>query len=127
MNIRKKNTECNEINSVNPLYLRIIDMKGQFKKGKGDNVWYLIIFGDADVLRKFANIWKSIRAKIEENTGGIVQYDKDYMKIKFESNDNLPTDNIINMHQVTIIIRSVFAQNGKFYPELFLDDALYEL
>ena len=124
---KKKITECNEINSVNPLYLRIKDMKGQFKKGKGDNVWYLIIFGDADVLRKFENIWKSIRAKIEENTGGIVQYDKDYMKIKFESNDNLPTDNIVNMHQVTIIIRSVFAQNGKFYPQLFLDDALYEL
>ena len=124
---KKKITECNEINSVNPLYLRIKDMKGQFKKGKGDNVWYLIIFGDADVLRNFANIWKSIRAKIEENTGGIVQYDKDYMKIKFESNDNLPTDNIVNMHQVTIIIRSVFAQNGKFYPQLFLDDALYEL
>ena len=32
MNIRKKITECNEINSVNPLYLRIKDMKGQFKK-----------------------------------------------------------------------------------------------
>ena len=30
MNIRKKNTECNEINSVNPLYLRIADIKGQF-------------------------------------------------------------------------------------------------
>ena len=55
MNIRKKITECNEINSVNPLYLSIKDMKGQFKKGKSDNVWYLIIFGDADVLRKFAN------------------------------------------------------------------------
>ena len=124
---KKKITECSEINSVNKVYLRIIDMKGQFKKGKGDNVWYLIIFGDADVLRKFANIWKSIRAKIEENTGGIVQYDKDYMKIKFESNDNLPTDNIVNMHLVTIIIRSVFAQNSKCYPQLFLDDALYEL
>ena len=82
MNIRKKNTECNEINSVNPLYLRIADMKGQFKKGKNDNVQYLIIFGDENVLRIFANIWKSIRAKIEENTGGIVQYGKDYMKIK---------------------------------------------
>ena len=124
---KKKITECNEINSVNPLYLRIKDMKGQFKKGKGDNVWYLIIFGDSDVLRKFANIWKSIRAKIEEITGGIVQYDKDYIKIKFESNDNLPTYKIVNMHQVTIIIRSVFAQNGKFYPQLFLDDALYKL
>ena len=102
-------------------------MKGQFIKGKDDNVWYLIISGDADVLRKFANIWKSIKAKIEENTGGVVQYDKNYMKIKLESNDNLPTDNIVNMHQVTIIIGSIFAQNGKFYPQLFLDDALYEL
>ena len=96
------------------------DMKGQFKKDKGDNVWYLIIFGDADVSRKFSNIWKSIRAKIEENT-------KITMKTKFESNDNLPIDNIVNMHQVTIIIRSVFAQNHKFYPQLFLDDALSEL
>ena len=47
LNIRKKMTECNKINSVNPFYLRIKDMKGQFKKGKGDNVWYLITFGDA--------------------------------------------------------------------------------
>ena len=124
---KKKITECNEINIVSSLYLMIKDMKGQFKKGKCDNVWYLIIFGDADVLRKFANIWKSIRAKIEENTGGIVQCDKDYMKIKFESNYNLPTDNIVKMYLVTIIIRSVFAQNGKFYCQLFLDDAIYEL
>ena len=102
-------------------------MKGQFKKSKDDNVWHLIIFGDADVLRKFADIWKSIKAKIEKNTGGIVQYDKDYMKIKFKSNDNLPTDNIVDMHQVTRIIRSVFAQNGKFYPQLFLHDGLYNL
>ena len=58
-----------------------------------------MIFGDADVLRKFANIWKSIRAKIEENTGGIVQYNKDYMRIKFESNDNLPADIIVIMLQ----------------------------
>ena len=56
--------------------MRIKDIKGQFKKGKGGNVWHLIIFDDADILRKFANIWKSMRAKIEGNTGGIVQYDK---------------------------------------------------
>ena len=41
------------------------------------------------------------------------------MKMKFESNDNLPIDDIVNMHQVTIIIRSDFAQNGKVYPQLF--------
>ena len=102
-------------------------MKDQLKKGKGDNLWYLIIFADADVLKKFANIWKSIRAKVEENTGSIVQCDKDYMRIKFESNDSLPADIIINMDQVTIIIRRVFAQNGKFYPQLFLNNSLHEL
>ena len=127
MNIIKKITECDEINSVSPLYLGITDMKGQFKKGKGDNVWYLIIYSDENVLKIFVNIWKSIRAKIEENTGSIVQYDKDYMRKKFENNDNLPKDNIVNIRLTTIIIRSVFAQTIKFSPQLFLDDALYEL
>ena len=56
-------------------------MKSQFKKGESENVWYLVIFGDAELLRKFANIWKNIRASIEENAGDIVQYDKDYMRI----------------------------------------------
>ena len=88
-------------------------MKGQFKKDKN-----ILIF---------ANIQKSIRTKIEENTGGIVQYHKDYMRIKFESNDNFPTDKIVNICLATIIIRSVFAQNGKFYPQLFLDDGLFKL
>ena len=55
-------------------------MDGQFKKVKGDNVRYLIIFHDADVSRKSENIWKTIRAKIEKNTGGIVQHDKNYME-----------------------------------------------
>ena len=124
---KKKITECDKINSVNPLYLRIKDMKGQVKKRKADNVWYLTIFGDADILRRFANVFKNIRAKIEENTGGIVQFDKNYMSIKSESNDDLPVYNIVDMHLITIIIRSVFAQNGKFCPQLFLDDALYDV
>ena len=101
-------------------------MKGQFKNGKDDNVWYLIIFGDVDILRKFENISKSIRASIEENTDDIVQYNKDYMKIKFESNVNFPTDNIINMYQVTIIIRLVFQKGKKLYPLIYLDHFLYK-
>ena len=122
-----------QINIKNQTYylyndiMMIKDTKSQFKKGTSDNVWYLIISGDADILRKFANIWETLGAKIEENTGGIVQYGKDYMRIKFESNDNLPIDKIVNIGLATIIIRSVFAQNGKFYPQLFLDDALHNI
>ena len=47
---KNKITECNKINSVNSFYLSIKDMKGQCKRGKGDNVWCLAIFGDADML-----------------------------------------------------------------------------
>ena len=122
---QKKISECSKINSVNPLYLEIKNLKGQLKKGKSDDVWYLIIFGNADVLRKFANIWKSITAKIQENTDGIVQYDKNIMRIKFQRNENLPTDNIVNMHQVTLIIGSAFAQNVKCCHQLSSDDAFY--
>ena len=119
-------TQCNVISSVKSLYLRIRDVKGQFKKGKYGNVLYLMIFGDANILRKFVNIWKSIQANIEENTDDNVLYDKDYMKIKFESNDNLPADNSINMHQVTIIIRLVFQKVKRLYPQIYLDDCFYK-
>ena len=47
------------------------------------------------------------------------------MRIKFESNDNLPTYKTVNIRLATLVIR--IAQNGKYYPQLFLDHALYEL
>ena len=33
----------------------------------------------------------------------------------------------IKLHLLTMIIRSVFSEDGKFCPQLFLDEALYEL
>ena len=50
---KKSITKCNVMNSVNPLYLRIANIKGQFKKCKHDNVWYLIIFCNEIALRKY--------------------------------------------------------------------------
>ena len=82
---KKKISECNVINSVNPFYLRIVDMKGQFEKGK-DDAWYLIISYKDDVYEKLMNICESIKNKITEKTWDVVEYDKDYMEIKFESN-----------------------------------------
>ena len=56
-----------------------------------------------------------------------IEYEKDYMKIRFKSNDDLPLNKPIKLRLLTIIIRSVFSEDGTFYPQLFLDDALYEL
>ena len=49
------------------------------------------------------------------------------MKIKFNSDDNLPLNKPLKFHLMTITIRSVFEGDGKLYPQLFLDDTLYEL
>ena len=49
------------------------------------------------------------------------------MKIKFNSDDDLPLNKPLKFHMVTISIRSVFEKDGKLYPKVFLDDALYEL
>ena len=48
------------------------------------------------------------------------------MKIKLNFDDNLPLINPLKFHMVAITSRSVF-ENGKFYPQVFLDDTLYEL
>ena len=49
------------------------------------------------------------------------------MKIKFNSDDDLPLNKPLNFHLMTITIRSVFGEDGKIYPQIFLDDNLYEL
>ena len=49
------------------------------------------------------------------------------MKISFKSNDDLPLNKAIKLRLLTIIVRCVSSEDGKFYPQLFLDDALYEL
>ena len=49
------------------------------------------------------------------------------MKIKFNSDDDLLLNKLLKFHSMTITIRSVFEEDGKLYPQVFLDDTLYEL
>ena len=49
------------------------------------------------------------------------------MKIKFNSDDDLPLNKQLKFHNMAITTRSVFEEDGKFYPQVFLDDTLYEL
>ena len=100
-------------------------MDGQFEKGKNE-AWYLVISDKDDVYQKLVDILESIKNKIAEKTWDVVEYDNDYMKIKFESNNIFPIDKDVNIHIATIIIRAIFAKDDKYYPQLFLDDGLYK-
>ena len=98
---------------MNPLYLNIDHASGYIKE-KGVNK------ETKELLKKYVfNVFKESESECD--------YEKDYMKIKFNSDDNLPLNKPLKSHLMTITIRSVFEEDGKLYPQLFLDDALYEL
>ena len=49
------------------------------------------------------------------------------MKVKFNSDDDIPLNKSLKFHLMTITIRSVFEEDGKLYPQVFLDHTFYEL
>ena len=78
-----------------------------------------------EVLKNHTNVWNEIKNKIKAiNSGKENDYGKDYMKIKFNSDDDLPLNKPLKFHAMTIIIRSVFEEGGKLYLQVVLDDAL---
>ena len=49
------------------------------------------------------------------------------MKIEFDSNDNLPLNKPLKFPTMSIVVRSVCEQDGKFYPQIYFDECLHEL
>ena len=80
-----------------------------------------------ELLKKQNDVSNEIRNKIKKISGDECDYEKDYMKIKFNSDDNLPLNKKLKFHNMVITIRSVFKEGGKLYPQVFLGDTLYEL
>ena len=69
-------------------------------------------------------IWKKIKEVINNK---ISNYNKDYIVFKFDSNDVLPLDTIINIHSLEITIRSFFKNDNGYYPQIYIHDCWYEL
>ena len=49
------------------------------------------------------------------------------MKIEFHTNDDLPLNKLLKLLMLTIVARSFFEEDGKCYPQVYLDECLYEL
>ena len=78
-------------------------------------------------LKKYEELWIKIRDLIRSITKNSDDYDEKYMKIKFDSDDEVPLNQIIEIPIMTIVIRAVFLENNKCYPQVFLDECLYEI
>ena len=123
-----KKSEYN-INSVNPIYLLIAELDGYIEKKKGNE--YLntsLTDSNSEALKKYAKVWSGIKNQIKKiNNNEVSEYEKEYMKIKFDSDDDLLLNKILKFRILTIIIRNIFEKDGKYYPQMFLDDCLYEV
>ena len=118
-----ENTTC-----VNPLYLIINDVDGYIEENdKNKYLSFASTDNNKEVLKKYIKVLYEVKYHIQKINGDeFGEYGKDYMKIKFDSDDDLPLDKILNVSVLTIIIRSVFENDGKYYPQIFLDDCFYE-
>ena len=123
-----KNSDYVKINSVNPLHITVNDVDGSIGE-KNENKYLTFASTDKNkkTLEKYTKLWDETKYHIKTiNDGKSAEYEKDYMKIKFSS-DDLPLNKTLKLDNLTIIVRSVFEEYGKYYPQVFLDEYLYEL
>ena len=80
-----------------------------------------------ELLKKYNDAFNVIINKIKKINGDECDHEKDYMKIKFNTDDDLPLNKQLKLHNTVITITSVFEEDGKLYPQVFLDDTLNEL
>ena len=121
----KKIDGYENIYSVNPLHLWLNHASGYIEE-KNENKYGLYRWKQR-VTKKYQAVWNGIKNKVEAVSIRECDYEKDYMKIKFNFDDDLPLNKPLKFHLMTIVIRSVFEEDGKFYPQVFLADTLYEL
>ena len=90
-----------------------------------------LIFDSADenkeLLKRYDDAFNGLIDKIKKIDDDWLEYTKDYIKIKFNSDDNLPLNKPLKFHQMTITIRCVINEDNKLYLQVFLDGALYSL
>ena len=79
------------------------------------------------LLKRYDDVFSGIMVKIKEIDNDWLEYSKDYTKIKFNSDDNLPLNKQLKFYQMTVTIRYVFSEDNKLYPQVFLDETLYSL
>ena len=125
----KKFDDYEIIYSVNPLYLIIGEVDGFIEeKNKNKNLVFDSTDGNKEVLKKYTDPWDGNINETETINGGKVgEYGKDFMKIEFNSDNSLALNKLLKLHMLTKDVRSAFEVDGKYYPQIYIDECLYEL
>ena len=109
-----------DISSVKPLYLDVKSLLGSVEKVDGSNDRYLVI--DKNNI-EVINVFNTLREYIENKV--ILDKIDGFDKIRVSSDIDLPLGTLIQFKILTIIFRCIFKKDDKCYPEIYLDECMY--
>ena len=103
-------------------------MNGYFEEINKNKYLTLVPTNESkEKIKKHKELWRKIRDLIKSITKNPDDYDEKYMKIKFNSDDELPLNKTTEIPSMIIVVRAVFHENNKYYQQGFLDEYLYKL
>ena len=113
------------IDSENSLFIIFNNVDGYIIE-KSDADKYLIFASTKDnrnILRKYTELWEKIKNQIETiKSDKTIKYKKDFMKIRFYSNDNLLLGKILSIPSMVIVVKSVFQKDNNYYPQIHIHE-----
>ena len=72
------------------------------------------------MLKSYTELWDEIKEQIELITGDkVTKYSKDFMKIRFKTNDDLPLNKIINILVCVVIASSIFKEDNEYTHKFY--------
>ena len=78
-------------------------------------------------IKKYEELWIKIGDLIRSIIKNSDDYDEEYMKIKFSSDDELPLKKAIEIPSMIMVVRAIFLENNRYYPQVFLDERYHKL
>ena len=127
ISIETKNNSNNDIkvhhvrDKNGGFHLTIDNIRGYFNFSNNLDALNMI-FANDDQQNKYHEVWKEILKLINGRPGKL----KLYEKIRLFDND-LPTEHVLKIPSITVVINSLIEKNNKFYLELSLNHCLYEI
>ena len=110
-----------DINSVKPLYLSVKSLLERVEKIDGSSDRYLVIDkSNIEVI----NVFNTLREYIENKV--ILDKIDGFDKTRFSSDIDLPLGTLTQFKILTIIIRCIIKKYDKYYPEIYLEECMYD-
>ena len=109
-----------KMNKVSPLYLIFKKVNGYFEEINGNKYLALVTTIESkEKIKTYEELWSKTRDLISSITKNSDDYDEKYMKIKFNSADELTLNKTIEIPTMTIVVGALFHGNNKYYLQVF--------